>query len=414
MDAEAAGTCPSSRRRGAREGVRIFSRAWLELCLAEPYRLFFPLATLIGISGVSLWPLFFSGIHKFYPGLMHGRMMIEGFMGGFIIGFLGTAMPRLLSAPPLCGWEIAVASVLYLAATGLHIGHQVLPGDLTFAALLLFFAISMIRRVPRGAELPPPSFALVGMGYLSGLAGVLLYSAGTQGWVSGEWTMIGSAWLNEAFVALLVLGVGGFLLPRFLRIKGLASLDEERKPTGPWRKRALFSAAIGVAILGSYVWQWMAYTSRGPSILRVAAVATFIVVLVPVHRGSGWRHIVPQAVIVSLSALIWGLAFPLMAEAQRVAGLHIVFLAGFSVITMTVATRVVLGHSGNGKMFESKLPSLRIAVAFLLIGTVLRVWGDFSAARSSILSGASYLWMAAAIIWGGAILPKVRVPGTDD
>ena len=71
---------------------------FFDLCLAEPFRIFFPLATLFGLSGVSLWPLFFLGLHKFYPGPMHARLMIEGFLGGFVIGFLGTAGPRLLSA----------------------------------------------------------------------------------------------------------------------------------------------------------------------------------------------------------------------------------------------------------------------------------------------------------------------------
>ena len=74
------------------------------LCPAEPFRIFFPLATLRGISGVSLWPLFFAGLHKFYPGVMHSRLMIEGFLAGFVFGFLGTAMPRLLSAPSLRAW----------------------------------------------------------------------------------------------------------------------------------------------------------------------------------------------------------------------------------------------------------------------------------------------------------------------
>src|SRR5215207_5290588 len=80
--------------------------SYFALCRAEPYRLFFPLATLIGISGVSLWPLFFSGLHKFYPGIMHARMMIEGFLGAFVVGFLGTAMPRLTGTNPFSRWEL--------------------------------------------------------------------------------------------------------------------------------------------------------------------------------------------------------------------------------------------------------------------------------------------------------------------
>src|SRR3569623_1349319 len=90
------------------------------LCLAEPFRIFFPLATLLGLSGVSLWPRYFAGLHKFYPGAMHARMMIECFLAGFVIGFLGTALPRLLSAPPLRRGELRLLLALFLLTAGLH------------------------------------------------------------------------------------------------------------------------------------------------------------------------------------------------------------------------------------------------------------------------------------------------------
>ena len=106
---------------------------------------------------------------------------------------------------------------------------------------------------------------------------------------------------------------------------------------------------------------------------------------------------------------VFGLIFPLFWPGQRVAGLHIVFLGGFSLITFTVATRVVLGHSGNEALFETRLPALQLATLLLLAGAALRAVGDFSAERPHWLSAASYLWMLAAAVWGIAVLPKVRI-----
>src|SRR6476646_5623153 len=159
-------TRPGSARVEPRS-VPIFSRAYFALCLGEPYRLFFPLATLLGISGVSLWPLFFLGMHKFYPGLMHARLMIESFLAGFVIGFLGTALPRLLSAPPLRRGELCLLLALYLLTAGLHIGEQPRAGDCAFIVLLLTFGACMIRRIHERTELPPPGFVLVAFGLLS-------------------------------------------------------------------------------------------------------------------------------------------------------------------------------------------------------------------------------------------------------
>jgi uncharacterized protein involved in response to NO len=61
----------------------------------EPFRLFFPAGVLAGLLGVALWPLHFGGYVAFYPGQVHARLMAFGFFGAFILGFLGTALPRM-------------------------------------------------------------------------------------------------------------------------------------------------------------------------------------------------------------------------------------------------------------------------------------------------------------------------------
>ena len=75
------------------------------VAFAEPFRIFFPLGLILGAIGVSLWPLFYWHVITFYPAAPHMRLMIEGLMGSFVIGFLGTAGPRLLEAKPLSAAE---------------------------------------------------------------------------------------------------------------------------------------------------------------------------------------------------------------------------------------------------------------------------------------------------------------------
>ena len=86
----------------------------VRLCCAEPFRIFFPLGALLGVIGVSLWPLFYLGAID-YPGVAHSRMMIEGFMASFIFGFLGTAGPRITSAAPFSMAEVGTLFTLDLA-----------------------------------------------------------------------------------------------------------------------------------------------------------------------------------------------------------------------------------------------------------------------------------------------------------
>jgi uncharacterized protein involved in response to NO len=383
------------------------------LCLAEPFRMFFPLATLLGMSGVSLWPLFFSGLHKFYPGRMHARLMIEGFLAGFVIGFLGTALPRLLSAPPLRRWELRLLLLLYVLTAGLHIGEQPRLGDCTFIVLMLFFGVCLLRRIHARTELPPPGFVLVAFGYLSGLVGPALWLAGLQGWIPAHWLLFGGMLLNQAFVLFLLLGVGTFLLPRFLRLRDIRTMAEERTTSPGWRWRAAYSALTGMLFLFSYWLEARNPMTPASAWLRSFAAIVYLGTMVPFQRQSLPVRTAPLAIQLGLLAVLAGLLFPLFWPWQHLAGLHVVFLGGFSLISFTVATRVILGHSGHEALFEARLPSLQITTVLLLAGTVLRAFGDFSPARPHWLSHASYLWLVAAAVWAFNILPKVRIPDPD-
>lgn len=383
--------------------------SYFSLCPAEPFRVFFPLATLLGISGVSLWPLFFSGLHKFYPGPMHARLMIEGFSAGFVFGFLGTALPRLLSAPSLQRGELWALVGLYLLTAGLHIGEQPRAGDFAFIALLICFSACMSMRIRWRAELPPPGFVLVALGYFSGLIGPVLWLCGMQGWVSGRVMLFGGMLLNQAFVLFLLLGIGTFLLPRFLRLRVMHPMAEERTASSGWWLRAAFSFATGLALLVSFWLEAIHPAMPAPTWLRGIAAIVYLAAMIPFQRQSLPLRTTPLAAQLALLALVAGLIFPLVWPGQRIAGLHVIFLGGFSLITFTVATRVVLGHSGNEALFETRLPSLQVATFLLLAGTVLRAVGDFLPTRPHWLSGASYLWMLAAGIWGLSVLPKVRL-----
>lgn len=394
------------------------------LCPAEPYRVFFPLATFLGIAGVSLWPLFFGGLHhSFYPGLMHARLMIHCFLGGFVFGFLGTAMPRLLGAAHLRPWEVWTLVAMHVVTAGLHIEgprlmqiQPILWGDAGFLVEMIFFAGCMVRRVGKRAELPPPSFVLVALGLACGFFGTLLWLAGMKSWVGGAWMIFGGALLNEAFILCLILGVGGFLLPRFLKIPGLREMSEERRASSEWQRRALVAGAAGLVVIGAYAAEafGVPHAAKVAPFVRGATVIGSLLVFVPVFRTPFPLRTVPLSVLLSLLAIFAGLVFPLFWPGQRVAGMHVVFLGGFTLITLTVATRVVLGHSGNLHLFETRLPSLLVTTALLMIGTVLRAVGDFLPTRTTWLSVASVIWIVAALIWGFAILPRVRDPDPDE
>src|ERR1043166_2451893 len=113
---------------------------------AEPFRLFFPTGILIGIGGVALWPAYFGSLVITYPGTAHARLMIEGFMASFVIGFLGTAGPRMTSTLPFSRLEVVALFTLDLLAAGLHFGNAHRTGDLLFVMCIAFFIFTIGRR----------------------------------------------------------------------------------------------------------------------------------------------------------------------------------------------------------------------------------------------------------------------------
>ena len=83
--------CRHRRRRATPSSGRL---TWLA---AEPFRLFFPAGLLWSLIGVLLWPLFYAGELSFHPGIAHARLMIQGFGGALVLGFLGIVWPLLKS-----------------------------------------------------------------------------------------------------------------------------------------------------------------------------------------------------------------------------------------------------------------------------------------------------------------------------
>src|SRR6188474_3167326 len=90
-------------------------QSFLKASAKEPFRIFFNQAIVAGVLGVALWPLHFWGAMESYPGIPHVRVMVFGFFGGFIFGFLGTALPRMLSAEPLRVWQVLTLLLLHAA-----------------------------------------------------------------------------------------------------------------------------------------------------------------------------------------------------------------------------------------------------------------------------------------------------------
>ncbi len=386
------------------------------MCCDEPFRLFFPLGLVSGIVGLALWPLHLWGALAIYPGVMHARLMIEGFMGAIIIGFLGTAGPRLLSAARFTARELGTLVALHLANVAAHLAARPALGDALFCAELIALAVVLGRRFLARGDLPPPNFVLVGGGLPCGIAGAAIVAITSALGEGPRLYAFGMLALSQGFALLPILGVGVFLFPRFLGVPFGSELAELRLPTPGWTRKALLAASVAVAVIASFAVEAAGFL-RLAGALRFIAAADYVATQMPSVLKFGRAPLLGQCIRASVWMLLLGLLWPVLLPAYRVAGLHLVFIGGFMLTIFAVGTRVMLGHSGQLHLCKKPLPFLIAACVLLLIGLGARIGADFMPSvvgRERHLIWAALLCIAAALVWGIRLIPRVFIPDSDE
>jgi uncharacterized protein involved in response to NO len=374
-------------------------------CCEEPFRLFFPIGALLGVLGVSLWPLFYAGVLTTYPGILHTRLMIEGFMASFIIGFLGTAGPRITSAPHFSRSELTALFTLDLLAAGLHFGGSHRAGDLVFVFCLAVFVFVLGKRFLQRADSPPPNFALVALGLLNGFAGALLLALFENKIYSAQYR-IGASLLEQGFVLLPILGVAPFLLARLLDLPSTDELPESSTLPPGWIAQAIFAAAIGVIVDLTFITESIGVSAISGWV-RLGAILVYLIARMP-RRGHSFLGDSLRAGIV---AVVVGIGVEALWPQYRIGALHIVFVSGFGFIVLTVAIRVVFGHSGNAHLFRERLPFFIVVGALVFLAMLSRYVADLAPrARAIHLIAGAISWLIAILIWMGKVIPKVAIP----
>ena len=379
---------------------------WREIS-AEPFRLFFPAAVLVGIGGVLLWPLYFTGVIAFYPGLSHARTMAYGFFGGFIAGFLGTSLPRMLSVPALTPAWINPLFAVYLIMSAAALAGRTVWADSLFLTFLGLFALGIATRARQRQDLPPPGFVLVALGLGCAAVGAVLSLILPSREDAFVLAALQHLLAYQGFVLLPILGVGAFLLPRFFGADSQHDFPESRRPPAGWLIKAGAALGAGLLILGSFWIEASGWVRTGPA-LRLVVAVTYLGQIVPFLRAAVKPNVLANVLRVAMVMLLAGFGATVFWPAYRVSLLHLTLVGGFAMITFAVATRVVYGHSGNMPLLSGRNRWLWVATGTMLLAMTTRISGDFwPKVLSSHYSYGGVLWSLGVLIWAAYVLPKV-------
>ncbi|MDB6068844.1 MAG: hypothetical protein JWL81_15, partial [Verrucomicrobiales bacterium] len=376
-----------------------WARGWSWMA-SEPFRLFFFSGALWSVAGVSLWIFYYAGMLTFYPGLTHARIMMENFGGGFVVGFLGTAGPRMLSGPRLSRLELVVLFSLHMAGGMCHWKLMPAAGDGCFAVMLGVLVMGFLGRAvgcwKKGAMRPQLALALAGLG--SGMTGALLL--GNAAWLEKTgmegWRLAGLL-LYQGFLLLPVMGMGSFLFPRILG-GGFGGEEKDRRAAAWGWLRAGLAAGM---VLWSFRLEASGWILSGYG-LRIVGAGGYLAAGVPWRGGAGAARVrrgtLAKALYWSMALGLAGLVAGAVFHGHHVAAEHLLYMGGFGLVILVAASRVLFGHSGDLPGFSGKSWQARTILTLTVLAATTRASADLK--PSIMISHHLY----AALLWAGCVL----------
>ncbi|MBC8128524.1 MAG: NnrS family protein [Gloeobacteraceae cyanobacterium ES-bin-144] len=368
------------------------------MVLEEPYRIFFPLGILAGIYGVMMWPMLYAGWLRFYPGEAHTRMMVEGFIGAFVLGFIGTAFPRLTGNRHWFSGEFFLLMLMWILTVVSHAINHTSAGDSIFGMMMFSLFISMAGRWVFGRkDIPPPGFALALTGILGAAvaAGFLAWSKPTM---PHAW-QFARLWLFQGFLLLPVMGVGPYLIPRFFGMASTHAFDDSITLPAGWWKKAVLSISAGLLIVVSFLLEVYG-KPMSAYLLRAGVIVVWFSMETPVFRRAKLSTTPGNTIRWSMIGMAAGCLCAAFWPLARVGSLHLFFVSGIGLLTLAVGVRVILGHAGRHDLLTGKIVWLRWVAALIILAAITRMSCDFlPTLRVSHQIYAAYTWALAALIW---------------
>jgi uncharacterized protein involved in response to NO len=358
------------------------------------------------------WAAISVGLWIFAPGLLRGQLagviwhaheMLWGFIATIAVGFLLTAGSNWTGMNPLKGRALGALGLLWVLA---RVGYLV-PGAATFwlaaSCELLFFAwaAAALGRAIYGAR-NQRNYGVPLLLLALGVADALFLLAAWQGDYALLMQRFIAGLLCMAVVALLV---ARRVLPFFAMraVPGLAIPMHTR--SGHWQLGA-GTLGIGFGLLG-----WM---------LAMAAflAAVGVIALVQVLAWKPWAvRRVPLLWILYLGYAALGVG--LLVAAAHASGwvlraawpVHVIGVAGFSVLIIGMVTRTALGHLGR------PLRTDRLIVwcyALVIAAAVLRLLALLPSGLAFVsLHASAGVWVLAFGLYLWRFFPMMIRPGID-
>lgn len=353
----------------------------------NPYRLFFPLASIAGGFGVLTWILFRYQWMSQYPREIHAHLMYFGFLWTFVAGFLMTAIPKMTQTLKAEKVEIGliygsvVLQILCLTLNLMTFSNLVF----TFQNLVLFYFIA--RRFLKTRRIPFEGILFIPMGFLMlGFGFVFIFIFPERGQEALY------LFAGEAFILNLIVGLGSRLIP------SISKSPEASLPTDPNRERYWRAPVlIGIFLNFGYLLQFFGHLDLG-LLVRAVVIAYVVVINFQMLKRFSKFTVVGLGLKIGSGFLVLSHLLMLSYFNSKVAAAHLLYIGGFTLITFMVGTRVRLAHGSQSLDYELKSLRMIFVVGSLVLAAVLR-WLAGVEVSSPFLLQASTLFLIVILLW---------------
>ncbi|HLG18444.1 MAG TPA: NnrS family protein [Bdellovibrionota bacterium] len=375
----------------------------------DPYRVFFPLGVVAGLVGVGIWPLYAVGWISTIPSSIHVELQLQGFLFAFVLGFLMTALPRFSLTWHATWPELAWFSGLFLIGNVATAFGYFPIGRAAYLINMISLAIYAIRRFRKRKSDPPPEFVFVGAALLIGLFAATLRVAGLFGFMESGAEVFGRRLMSEGMMLMLVLGIGGKLAPMFFGFDATSPLISKMGEGVRFTRKHLAYLGIALVLLFSFVAEYAVSEKIGLWLRAIAATLIFLGTM-KLHRRTKTKGVLVGVLKFSSWAVclsLWGSA---IHPRYRVEVLHVMFIGGFGMMILAIATRVILSHGNYPLDLERRSKSLFFA-AFLLFGALIcrAIAPLFVDAYFPLLGLAGTFWLFGLLLWGALFSTRTIV-----
>lgn len=377
----------------------------------DPFRLYFPFAILTALYASSLWISYVFMQSNSYPGFLHAELFIGGFLYFSIFGFLMTALPRFTQTHFATPIDIFFSAFLILA---------ILSSSLLKSSTLFWFFIFIgwpflisfaAKRFAIRKQNPPFTFLFVGLGLLLGALGsfLILIHHSLQ-LDTFQILSQGKVLFYDGMVLSLILGIGGRLIPGILGFKEIVSKQREvyEKPIPFLKvipKDILLAAPLFLLslILEGYLFFLPGY------LLRALIISYIAFKYWNIHKWPTERKWHGIFLIVSCWFIVIASWLLIVFINHAISIKHLIYIGGYSLITLLVASRVILAHGNSGLELEYKHFPYSFFGSILALAALTRAVAPFI--PDSYLNHLGYTgfsFIIGTLIWSVVFLPKLK------